>query len=217
MNLHFPNFISGGKAVALSLLAALAMAGCESHDSMYDSTKSVGNVVLSDGRIASPASYDSTRQRAVGVIFHVKGDTAFAVALGDLGMVAFSNDSSAISGVSSDAFAMDGFENSAAMIGAGESPAVLAAAQWGGSPSGWYLPAAGELMALARNVQAVERSLAAVGGAPLANDEYVSSTQDGSSAQGMALFCYCVNPHSGFVTSSLKSVPHHARAVMRFR
>lgn len=207
-----------GNAIVLSLLSSiLAIASCENHDSMYDSTKSVGNVVLSDGRIISPANFPLARKEPVGVIFHVKGDTAFVVALDDMGELPFSNDTMAISGVSSDVYAMDGFENTATIINSkARAEAAKAAVSWGGTPSGWYLPSAGELLALARNVTAVERSLTVVNGEVLANGEYVSSTQDGSSTAGESFYCYCVNPHSGFVTSSLKSTPHHARAVMRF-
>ena len=64
---------------AIALISVLAMASCEEHTDIYDSSIKVGNILLSDNTVVSPYGYDRDSHMAVGVIFYTNEDTALVV------------------------------------------------------------------------------------------------------------------------------------------
>ena len=200
---------------AITACMSLMLCSCEEHSVAMDSTKSVGNVLLANNEIISPLSYDPNIHDAVGVIFLVREDTAFVVSSREEGSLSFSDDAASVDGISHSPYDFAGFENSVAiMASAIQSDAVEHIAMNG---MGWYLPAAGELKALAFSLYTVENSMRTIGGDGFANDLYLSSTEDGSSTDSKDLYCLCVNIRNGYMASSPKSQRHRTRAVMRFK
>ena len=203
------------KTAVCAALLALLMSSCEDHCVTMDSTKSVGNVVLANNEIISPASFDPNRHVAVGIIFLVREDTAFVVSTHEEGLLAFSEETKSVDGLSSNPFDLAGFENSVAIMASGIWSEAMESIYDRGL--GWYLPSAGELKALSMSLNAVERSMSAIGGDTFANDLYLSSTEDGSSSLSKDMYCVCVNVRNGYSASSPKQKAHRTRAVMRLQ
>ena len=203
------------KTAVLTALLALLLSSCEEHYITMDSTKTVGNVLLSNNEIISPASFDPSRHVALGIIFLVREDTAFVISTHEEGMLAFSEETGNVNGLSSNPFDLAGFENSVAILSSGIWSEAMECIYDRGL--GWYLPAAGELKALSLSLPVVERSMKAIGGDSFANDLYLSSTEDGSSSLAKEMYCVCVNVRNGYSASSPKQMAHRTRAVMRLR
>lgn len=191
------------------LLAATAVclltAACEKHEEVIDYSLKVGNVCLSDGNIVPVDVYEPETMQAVGIIVRVgeKEDTykAIAVALDDVGYHSYSDTLVAFSGVGKDVRAMDGKENTAALLAAAADgtelsvPAAEAATGYkAGNVTGWYLPSCAELLELARNKGMIRPAMDRAGGKWLDESRwYLSSTQDGASDNTSIFYAFCVS------------------------
>ena len=200
---------------ALAFLTTYLLSSCADHDDMFDSGIKVGNILLSDNTMVAPGSYDSGRMHAVGVVFYARGDTAIAVAPVELGDHSFSDSLVSISGISKDAFSIDGLTSTAAlMVSDIDAPAARACVEYRSPLAGWYLPSAGELRVLARNLATVSASMAVIGGEPFHDVQYMSSSEDNSSSSNAAIYCYCVSLLRGYAVSVPKKEAHRVRPVI---
>ena len=199
----------------LAFLATYLMSACADHDDMFDSGMKVGNILLADNTMVAPGSYDAGTMHAVGVVFYAKGDTAIAVAPVELGDHCFSDSLVSVSGISKDAFSIDGLTSTAAlMVSDIDAPAARACVEYRSPLAGWYLPSAGELRVLARNLAAVSASMAVIGGEPFYDVQYMSSSEDNSSTSNAELYCYCVSLLRGYAISVPKKEAHRVRPVI---
>lgn len=205
------------RKILIAAAASLSLMSCEEHLTTLDSSKEVGYIVLANNDIVSPQGYDGSRHHAIGVIFHVSGDTAYAVCARECQAAPFSLSGVSVDGISKSTSDMKGFENTVAIITSGKARSEAVDEILALRDPAWYLPSAGELRALSMSLPAVERSMAAIGGDPFANDYYLSSTEDGSSASSSDMYCYCVSVRNGYTASTMKSEPHLVRAFMRFK
>ena len=200
---------------ALAFLATYLLSSCADHDDMFDSGIRVGNILLSDNTMVAPGSYDAGSMHAVGVVFYAKGDTAIAVAPVELGDHCFSDSLMSVSGISKDAFTINGLTSTAALMVSGiDTPAARACVEYRSPLAGWYLPSAGELRVLARNLAAVSASMAVIGGEPIHDVQYMSSSEDNSSSSNAELYCYCVSLLRGYAVSVPKKEAHRVRPVI---
>ena len=203
---------------ALAVISALAMASCEEHTDIYDSSMKVGNILLSDNTVISPYGYDRDSHMAVGVIFYTHEDTVLVVGTKELGSHIYTDSIGTVSNVTNDVVSLCGAENTAAILSSTlHSPAVEAVKSFRSPISGWVLPSAGELRALSRNLAVVSGSMKAVGGDAFTARQYVISSQDGSSSDSERMYYYSVSLENGFVTSVLKSTEGCVRPVLRIR
>lgn len=187
-------------AVAVCLLTA----ACEEHEEVIDYSLKTGNIFCSDGSIVPVEAYEPETMGAVGVIVHVGEEEtyrAIAVALDDVGYHSYSDTLVVFSGAGTDAKAMDGKENTAALLAAvadepGLSvPAADAATGYrAGNVTGWYLPSCAELEELAKNKEKIKLAMGRAGGRWLDESEwYLSSTQDGASENTSIFYAFCVS------------------------
>ena len=203
---------------ALAVISALAMASCEEHVEIYDSSIKVGNILLSDNTVISPYGYDRDSHMAVGVIFYTHEDTVLVVGTKELGSHIYTDSIGTVSNVTNDVVSLCGAENTAAILSSEfHSPAVEAVKAFCSPVSGWVLPSAGELKALSRNLAVVSVSMKAIGGDAFTTRQYLSSSQDGSSTDSEKMYYYSVSLENGFVTSVLKSTEGCVRPVLRIR
>lgn len=202
----------------IAACVAMSFPSCEDHvpERILDSTKNVGNILLSNGSIVSPENAGKAAYNAIGVIYHTSGDTAYVVSVRECGLSSFSDDSVSVQGISKSTTDMMGFENTVAIMASSITSDAVNRVTGIESPA-FYVPSAGELRALARNIATVERSMAAVHGDPFDNAPYLSSTEDGSSQSSSRFFCYCVNVYNGYVSSTAKSSLHNLRAFSKFK
>jgi hypothetical protein len=211
--------ISKIKAV-LALVVAIAsiMSSCEERPTGLDTSLSVGNILLSDNTIISPSGYDKTNQTGVGIIFYTSADTVLVVGTRELGKFIYADSLGTISNVNNDSHSLCGTENTAAIMSSGiKSPAVNAVNAFKSPVSGWSLPSAGELRQLSQNIQKVRAAMAVVGGDAFSVEQYLSSSQDGSSTESEKMYYYSVSLTNGFVTSTNKQVAHNVRPILRLR
>ena len=203
---------------ALAVISALAMASCEEHVEIYDSSIKVGNILLSDNTVISPYGYDRDSHMAVGVIFYTNEDTVLVVGTKELGSHIYTDSIGTVSNVTNDVVSLCGAENTAAILSSGfHSPAVEAVKAFCSPVSGWVLPSAGELKALSRNLAVVSVSMKAIGGDAFTMRQYLSSSQDGSSTDSEKMYYYSVSLVNGFITSVLKTTEGCVRPVIRIR
>ena len=204
---------------AMTAVCLLAVVSCEEHTEIYDNRVSVGNILLSDNTLISPYGYDKDCHLAVGVVFYTNKDTALVVGLRELGEYQYTDSLGTVSSVTNDDYSKRGVENTAAIMADEEmySPAVEAVMQYSSPVSGWALPSAGELRALAANLPIVRHSMGIVGGDAFSDGQYLSSSQDGSSAESEQMYYYSVSLRNGFVTSTVKTTPGRVRPVLRIR
>ena len=204
---------------AMTAVCLLAVVSCEEHTDIYDNRVSVGNILLSDNTLISPYGYDKDCHLAVGVVFYTNRDTALVVGLKELGEYQYTDSLGTVSSVTNDDYSKRGVENTAAIMADEEmfSPAVEAVMHYSSPVSGWALPSAGELRALAASLPIVRHSMEVVGGDAFSDGQYLSSSQDGSSAESEQMYYYSVSLHNGFVTSTVKTTPGRVRPVLRIR
>lgn len=201
-----------------AVFTVLAMASCEEHTDIYDSSIKVGNILLSDNTVVSPYGYDIDSHIAVGVIFYTNEDTALVVGTKELGSYIYTDSIGTVSNVTNDAVSLCGAENTAAILSSAfHSPAVEAVKDFHSPVSGWVLPSAGELKALSRNLAIVSVSMKAIGGDAFTTRQYLSSSQDGSSTDSERMYYYSISLENGFITSVLKTTEGCVRPVLRIR
>jgi hypothetical protein len=203
---------------ALLVTVTTAFTSCDDHPDMVDTSKHAGNILLQDNTIISPQGYDPQTMSAVGVIFAVRGDTAWAVAKDELGQYAYTDSIATVSSVTNDPTTMCGLENTSALLISGlDVPAAIAAVSYRSAISNWALPSAGELRALAAALPQVSSSMRLIGGDDFSAGQYISSSQDGSSSENSEVYYLSVSLKTGFVTSTLKIKPGIVRPVLRIQ
>ena len=213
-------------AVTLVLLGTTA---CYDHNDFYDQTLKVGNIMLTDLSVVAPTSYDEEIHHPLGVIYHVSHDTAYVVGMREMGKYAYATyeikDSvKALAptdgdiadaleyyrGASEKVTALDGKSSTAVLLQKG-SPAAIAASNNASVISGWYLPSAGELKKMANNIREVRFAMRVIAGDEFSSEQYLSSTQDGTSDESKKVYCYTVNVTHGYLTTVRKDEPHWVR------
>ena len=133
----------------------------------------------------------------------------------ELGDHCFSDSLVSVSGISKDAFSINGLTSTAAlMVAYIDTPAARACVEYRAPLAGWDLPSAGELRVLARNLAAISASMAVIGGEPFHDVQYMSSSEDNSSSSNAELYCYCVSLLRGYAVSVPKKEAHRVRPVI---
>lgn len=218
---NYFDVMEGVMHLVILAVAVLALAcSCEEHVEDLDYSQSrhlyVGNVLLDDNRIIHPSGYDSIQHHAIGIIFHVSRDTAWVVSTHELGRYAYADSLGTIASVSNNLDDLCGTENTAAMLVSEIStPAADAVAVLESPVSSWALPSVGELRELSSVLPIVKLSLGLVGGEDFSDGLYVSSTQDGASAESEQMYYQSVSLYNGFVTSTIKTTPGYVRPILR--
>lgn len=202
-------------AMAAGMMTTSLITACEDHDEMFDSGIKVGNILLSDNIFIAPGMYDEQTMTAVGVVFYASNDTALVIAPVELGDQCFSENTGTIEGVSTDSYSLNGLTSTAAMAVAGlNSPAAEACLNYRSPVSGWYLPSAGELRVLSKNLGKVTVAMRVIKGEDFDDVQYMSSSQDNSSSSNSIINCYCVSLLRGYAVSVNKTEPHRVRPAL---
>ena len=128
----------------------------------------VGDILCKGNKVVKPADYDAKNHTAIGVVFYVddSGEHGTAVALENEGLFAWGGcgvdtDLDNYSNRGSAARDIDGFNNTKTILEKGKDYPAFAAVDF---ENGWYLPAAGQLKCLFKNLKDVDKSIDKVGG-----------------------------------------------------
>lgn len=205
----------------LMALAVSVISSCQEHEEPIDYSLKVGNILCADGSIVPPDAHDGNRMNGIGVIVKVGGENdgykAIAVAKEDVGHHSYCDSLMSVPGVSSNTDKMDGKENTAALMNLYmeenvDVPAAEAASSYRtAGVTGWHLPSCGELLEAAKGKNNIDNVLELIGGHPMTEEWYISSTQDGSSENTKILYVYCVSMKEGRVRYAMKSESYPVR------
>lgn len=205
----------------LMAMAVIAFSSCQEHEDVIDYSLKNGNIFCADGRIVPPDAYDPNRMNGIGVIVKTGGEDdgykAIAVGKEDIGSHFYCDSLMSVLGVSSETGVMNGKENTAALINLHNEeniavPAAEAASAYRtAGVSGWHLPSCGELLEASKGGSMIEQALELIGGHPMTEEWYMSSTQDGASENTKILYMYCVSMKEGRVRYAMKSESYPVR------
>ena len=201
-----------------ALLAGLQLTSCSEHEDNIYTHITTGSILLSDNRIVSATGYDASTMQAIGVVMGIREDSVWVVSNKELGQYAYLDTLQTVDNVSSDAYALCGTENTAALLQSDRKAYAARAVAGMASPvRGWSLPSIGELRMLSAALPAVGKSMEVIGGDKFLTSQYLSSTQDGSNSQTEELYANCITLQSGYVTSMSKTEKAEVRAVLRIK
>lgn len=214
------SFMTAFMGIAL-LLCVGVLSSCLEHKDAYYGNTSIGSVLLDDNSIIAVQGIDSVnKSHVVGVVIGSRSDSVWIVSTKELGQYSYLDTLQSINNVSSDIRALNGRENTAALLQSDRtSDAAIAVQNFNdNSPvKGWFLPSLGELRMLANNLSSVSSTMQLVDGDPFVRSQYLSSTQDGSNSQTEALYAYCVTLQSNYVSSILKLEKAQVRPILRLK
>lgn len=203
-------------------------ASCDKHIDPIDLSLKVGNIYCTDGSIVPPDQFRQSGKVAAAVIFHVETNPenefrTYGIALEEVGKYYYSSKTEKVKDVSTNINDFKGSSNTAALLldaktNEYEVPAAHIASQYSFSGvTGYHLPAAGELKALAANMSIVDRSLKKINATPLSGNWYLSSTQDGESDPNSELYCLAVSLTEGRTISVFKDETYSVRPAISIR
>lgn len=128
----------------------------------------VGDILCEGNQVVSPKDYDSLNIKAIGVVFYVddSGEHGSAVALQDAGVFTWGGygDDTSLDNFTrrgSAADDLDGYNNTKTILETGKKYPAFRAVDF---KNGWYLPAAGQLKCLYKNLYDVDSSIEKVEG-----------------------------------------------------
>lgn len=206
--------------VMAAFISLLSMTACSEHEleniDYGGGMLKVGNILLSNNTVTTPAKFKPAKDNAVGVIFYTSTDTAYVVSKEELGLFRYAEANASINSVSTSVSLLNGKANTAALLADTKinTPAAQAARAYDGVITGWYLPSVAELKILSTYRNTVAASMALIGGDAFSDEQYASSTQDGTSTANTEMYYYCVSLIKGFVTSNEKTNTARVRPVL---
>lgn len=203
---------------AAMMLLSFQMSSCSEHMEDWHGNVTVGSILLSDNSIISVHGYDASKMNAVGVVIGTRQDSMWVVSTKNIGQAAYLDTLMSVPGVSADENTLCGIDNTSAILKSDrKSPAVEYIIAHPSPVKGWALPSIGELRMLSANIGTIGKVMGTIGGDTFLTVPYLSSTQDGSSAQTEELYAKCISLHSGYISSILKTDPAQIRPILRMK
>lgn len=166
----------------------MAVTSCDGHHPEPDMGMKVGDVLCTDGQILSMETWKGSGKEGIGIVFHVNTNPdiegrGYAVYLNDLAQLAFADSLGIKQGTSADAYALDGNQNTYALmsqrnVGSPMAGAVFDLWRFGQSA---YIPSVAQLRLLKETRGSINQGIAAIGGEPITDTPegcwYWSSTE----------------------------------------
>lgn len=166
----------------------MAVTSCDGHHPEPDMGMKIGDVLCTDGQILPMESWQKSGKEGIGIVFHVNTDPevegrGFAVYLNDLEPLAFADSLGIKQGTSADAYALDGNQNTYALmsqrnVGSPIADAVFDLWRYGQSA---YIPSVAQLRLLKETRGYINKGIVGIGGEPITDRPdgcwYWSSTE----------------------------------------
>lgn len=166
----------------------MAVTSCDGHHPELDMGMKVGDVLCTDGQILPMESWHKSGKEGIGIVFHVNTDPevegrGFAVYLKDLEPLAFADSLGIKQGTSANAYALDGNQNTYALmsqrnVGSPMAKTVFDLWRYGQSA---YIPSVAQLRLLKETSGPINQGLVTIGGEPITDTPdgcwYWSSTE----------------------------------------
>lgn len=158
----------------------MAVTSCDGHHPEPDMGIKIGDVLCTDGQILPMEAWQKSGKEGIGIVFHVNTDPevegrGYAVYLNDLEPLAFADSLGIKQGTSADVYALDGNQNTYALmsqrnVGSPMADAVFELWRYGQSAD---IPSVAQLRLLKETRSSINKGIEAIGGVP------ISDTPDG--------------------------------------
>lgn len=158
----------------------MAVTSCDGHHPEPDMGMKIGDVLCTDGQILPMEAWQKSCKEGIGIVFHVNTDPevegrGYAVYLNDLEPLAFADSLGIKQGTSADVYALDGNQNTYALmsqrnVGSPMADAVFELWRYGQSA---YIPSVAQLRLLKETRSSINKGIEAIGGVS------ISDTPDG--------------------------------------
>lgn len=211
--------IMGIMAIATSLMA------CDEHMDFPDTAMKPCHILCTDGKVLSVSDFEQSDKQAIAVVFHVNHDedtegNGYAVYLWNLESLAFADSIGVKQNTSADITAMDGFENTFALLNTKDTSSPLAKKVfdlWKYGQSA-YIPSVAQMRLLYHAKEQINPVIKMCGGdtLPVAADDcwYWTSTEVNEQETAKA---WLYSMGSGAIHDTPKTQAHQSRAIITLR
>lgn len=211
--------IMGIMAIATSLMA------CDEHRDFLDTAMKPCHILCTDGKVLSVSDFEQSNKQAIAVVFHVNHDedtegNGYAVYLWNLESLAFADSIGVKQNTSADITAMDGFENTFALLNTKDTSSPLAKKVfdlWKYGQSA-YIPSVAQMRLLYHAKEQINPVIKICGGdtLPVAADDcwYWTSTEVNEQETAKA---WLYSMGSGAIHDTPKTQAHQSRAIITLR
>lgn len=211
--------IMGIMAIATSLMA------CDEHRDFLDTAMKPCHILCTDGKVLSVSDFEQSDKQAIAVVFHVNHDedtegNGYAVYLWNLESLAFADSIGVKQNTSADITALDGFENTFALLNTKDTSSPLAKKVfdlWKYGQSA-YIPSVAQMRLLYHAKEQINPVIKICGGdtLPVAADDcwYWTSTEVNEQETAKA---WLYSMGSGAIHDTPKTQAHQSRAIITLR
>ena len=211
--------IMGIMAIATSLMA------CDEHMDFPDTAMKPCHILCTDGKVLSVSDFEQSDKQAIAVVFHVNHDedtegNGYAVYLWNLESLAFADSIGVKQNTSADITALDGFENTFALLNTKDTSSPLAKKVfdlWKYGQSA-YIPSVAQMRLLYHAKEQINPVIKICGGdtLPVAADDcwYWTSTEVHEQETAKA---WLYSMGSGAIHDTPKTQAHQSRAIITLR
>lgn len=205
-----------------SLVLSVALASCDGHHEIIDTSMQVGHVLCTDGRVMPFEECERLDKEPIAVVFHLGYDEktegkGYAVYLRDLSNEAFADSVGVAQGTSADLYAHDGNANTYEMYacnGCGSPAANAVFAMWCYGQSA-YIPSVAQMRLLYVAKPYINHIIERCGGEPLpdeADEVWYWTSTEVSGQETSKAWLYSLG--SGAVQETPKLQSHKVRPVV---
>lgn len=211
--------IMGIMAIATSLMA------CDEHMDFPDTAMKPCHILCTDGKVLSVSDFEQSDKQAIAVVFHVNHNedtegNGYAVYLWNLESLAFADSIGVKQNTSADITALDGFENTFALLNTKDTSSPLAKKVfdlWKYGQSA-YIPSVAQMRLLYHAKEQINPVIKICGGdtLPVAADDcwYWTSTEVNEQETAKA---WLYSMGSGAIHDTPKTQAHQSRAIITLR
>ena len=211
--------IMGIMAIATSLMA------CDEHMDFPDTAMKPCHILCTDGKVLSVSDFEQSDKQAIAVVFHVNHNedtegNGYAVYLWNLESLAFADSIGVKQNTSADITALDGFENTFALLNTKDTSSPLATTVfdlWKYGQSA-YIPSVAQMRLLYHAKEQINPVIKICGGdtLPVAADDcwYWTSTEVNEQETAKA---WLYSMGSGAIHDTPKTQAHQSRAIITLR
>lgn len=217
-------YINACRLFSLSAIVTLFVA-CDAHRDFPDTAMKPCHILCTDGKVLSVTDFGQSGKQPIAVVFHVNHDentegNGYAVYLWDLEPLAFADSTGVKQNTSADIAALDGFENTFALLNARDVSSPLAQKAfdlWRYGQSA-YIPSVAQMRLLYHAKEQINPIIKMCGGDTLsvgADDCWYWTSTEVNEQQTAKAWLYSMG--SGAIHDTPKGQAHKARAIITLR
>lgn len=217
-------YIDACRLFCLLAIVTLFMA-CDTHRDFLDTAMKPCHILCTDGKVLSVPDFRESQKQPIAVVFHVNHDetiegNGYAVYLWDLDPLAFADSIGIKQNTSADIAALDGFENTFALLDARETSSPLAEKVfdlWRYGQSA-YIPSVAQMRLLYHAKEQINPIIKMCGGDELpdvADDCWYWTSTEVNEQQTAKAWLYSMG--SGTIHDTPKIQAHKSRAIITLR